>query len=88
MFESLSEKLERSFKVIKRAGTNYRDQRGRDDEGDHGDRLLDADVNYKIAKEFTDRVPSKGAWEKTCLTAVSPGQLLLTKITRDRTRGI
>ena len=80
MFESLSEKLESAFKQIKGerritelnvAATVKEIRRA----------LVDADVNYKIAKEFTDTIKDKAMGEKV-LTAVSPGQLMV-KIVKD-----
>jgi signal recognition particle subunit SRP54 len=80
MFESLSERLESAFKQIKGEGritelnvaATVKDIRRA---------LVDADVNYKIAKELTDRVKDKAMGEKV-LTAVSPGQLMV-KIVKD-----
>ena len=80
MFESLSERLESAFKQIKGEGritelnvaATVKDIRRA---------LVDADVNYKIAKEFTDRIKDKAMGEKV-LTAVSPGQLMV-KIVKD-----
>ena len=80
MFENLSERLESAFKQIKGEGritelniaSTVKDIRRA---------LVDADVNYKIAKEFTDRVKEKAIGEKV-FTAVSPGQLMV-KIVKD-----
>jgi len=80
MFENLSERLESAFKQIKGEGritelniaATVKDIRRA---------LIDADVNYKIAKEFTDTVREKALGEKV-LTAVSPGQLMV-KIVKD-----
>lgn len=80
MFESLSEKLEGAFKQLKGEGrlselnvaTTVKEIRRA---------LVDADVNYKIAKEFTDRVKDKAMGEKV-INAVSPGQLMV-KIVKD-----
>ena len=80
MFESLSDKLESAFKNIKGQGritelniaSTIKEIRRA---------LVDADVNYKIAKEFTDRVKDKAVGEKV-INAVSPGQLM-TKIVKD-----
>jgi signal recognition particle subunit SRP54 len=80
MFESLSEKLESAFKQIKGEGritelniaATVKDIRRA---------LVDADVNYKIAKDFTDRVKDKAMGEKVLL-AVSPGQQMV-KIVKD-----
>src|SRR5689334_4763512 len=80
MFNSLQEKLEGAFKNLKGQGriteiniaTTVKDIRRA---------LVDADVNYKIAKEFTDRVKDKAIGEKV-INAISPGQLM-TKIVKD-----
>jgi signal recognition particle subunit SRP54 len=80
MFESLSDRLESAFKQIRGQGritelnvaATVKDIRRA---------LIDADVNYKIAKEFTDAVREK-AMGQSVLTAVSPGQLLV-KIVKD-----
>jgi signal recognition particle subunit SRP54 len=80
MFESLSEKLERSFKMLKGQG-QITEINVAETMKEIRRSLLDADVNYKIAKEFTDSVKEQALGENV-LTAVSPGQLLV-KITRD-----
>ncbi|GAB4378662.1 MAG: signal recognition particle protein [Salibacteraceae bacterium] len=80
MFESLTEKLERSFKLLKGQG-QITEINVAETMKEIRRSLLDADVNYKIAKEFTDSVKEK-ALGQNVLTAVSPGQLLV-KITRD-----
>ena len=80
MFENLSERLDSAFKQLKGEGrineinvaTTVKEIRRA---------LVDADVNYKIAKEFTDKVKDKAMGEKV-LTAVSPGQLMV-KIVKD-----
>ncbi len=80
MFENLSERLESAFKQLKGEGrisdinvaTTVKEIRRA---------LVDADVNYKIAKEFTDKVKDKAMGEKV-LTSVSPGQLMV-KIVKD-----
>src|SRR5882672_2799863 len=80
MFENLSERLDSAFKQIKGEGritelniaATVKDIRRA---------LIDADVNYKIAKEFTDTVREKAMGQKV-LTAVSPGQLMV-KIVKD-----
>ena len=80
MFENLSERLERSFKILKGQGKitelnvaeTLREVRRS---------LLDADVNYKIAKDFTNRVKEK-ALGMNVLTAVKPGQMMV-KIVHD-----
>src|ERR1044071_474613 len=80
MFNSLQEKLESAFKNLKgqarisdiNIATTVKEIRRA---------LVDADVNYKIAKEFTDRVKDKALGQKV-LNAVSPGQLIV-KIVKD-----
>ncbi len=80
MFENLSERIETAFKQLKGEGrineiniaTTVKEIRRA---------LVDADVNYKIAKEFTDKVKDKAMGEKV-LTSVSPGQLMV-KIVKD-----
>jgi signal recognition particle subunit SRP54 len=80
MFESLSDKLESAFKNLKgqaritdlNIATTLKEIRRA---------LVDADVNYKIAKEFTDKVKDKAVGEKV-INAISPGQLM-TKIVKD-----
>ena len=80
MFENLSERLETAFKQIKGEGritelniaATVKDIRRA---------LIDADVNFKIAKEFTDTVREKALGQKV-LTAVSPGQLMI-KVVKD-----
>lgn len=80
MFESLSEKLERSFKLLKGQG-QITEINVAETMKEIRRSLLDADVNYKIAKDFTEKVKQK-ALGNDVLTVVSPGQLLV-KITRD-----
>src|ERR1051325_9270251 len=80
MFENLTERLESAFKQIKGEGritelniaATVKEIRRA---------LVDADVNYKIAKEFTDRVKDKAVGERV-INAISPGQLM-TKIVKD-----
>jgi len=80
MFDNLSERLEGAFKQLKGEGriseinvaTTIKEIRRA---------LVDADVNFKIAKEFTDRVKEKATGEKV-LTSISPGQLMV-KIVKD-----
>ncbi|MEQ8575886.1 MAG: signal recognition particle receptor subunit alpha, partial [Fulvivirga sp.] len=80
MFDNLSSKLEKAFKTLKGQGsitevnvaTTMKEIRRA---------LIDADVNYKVAKDVTDEIKEK-ALGQDVLTAVSPGQLL-TKITND-----
>ncbi|NDC43298.1 MAG: signal recognition particle protein, partial [Chitinophagia bacterium] len=80
MFDNLSERLDSALKLLKGEGrineinvaTTIKEIRRA---------LVDADVNYKIAKEFTDKVKDKAAGEKV-ITSVSPGQLMV-KIVKD-----
>jgi signal recognition particle subunit SRP54 len=80
MFESLTQKLDRAFKTLRGEGKiseiniaeTLREVRRA---------LLDADVNYKVAKEFTDRVKEQALGQNVIL-AVSPGQLMV-KIVHD-----
>jgi signal recognition particle subunit SRP54 len=80
MFESLSDKLERAFKVLKGEG-RVTEINVAETLKEVRKALLDADVNYKVAKQFTDTVKEK-ALGQNVLTAVSPGQLLI-KIAHD-----
>jgi signal recognition particle subunit SRP54 len=75
MFENLSEKLERSFKLLKGQG-RITEINIAETLKDIRKALLDADVNYKIAKTFTDTVKDK-ALGMNVLTAVKPGQLMV-----------
>src|SRR6188768_3829235 len=81
MFNSLSEKLESAFKNIKGQG-RISELNIANTVKDIRRALVDADVNYKIAKEFTDTIREKALGEKV-LTAVSPGQLMV-KIVQDQ----
>lgn len=75
MFEGLSEKLDRSFKILK--GQGYITEINvAETLKEVRKALLDADVSYKIAKQFTERVKEK-ALGQDVLTAVSPGQLMV-----------
>ncbi|MEO6490718.1 MAG: signal recognition particle receptor subunit alpha, partial [Ferruginibacter sp.] len=80
MFQSLSERLEGAFKNIK-GQARISDLNIANTIKDIRRALVDADVNYKIAKEFTDKIKEKALGEKV-LTAVSPGQLMV-KIVQD-----
>ena len=80
MFENLSDKLDRAFKVLKGQGT-ITEINVAETMKEIRKALLDADVNYKTAKTFTDEVRVK-ALGQNVLTAISPGQLL-TKIMND-----
>ena len=80
MFESLSERLERSFKILKGEG-RITEINIAETVKDIRKALLEADVNYKTAKQFTDQVKEK-ALGQNVITAVRPGQLMI-KITHD-----
>ena len=80
MFENLSERLERSFKILKGEG-RITEINVAETLKDVRRALLDADVNYKVAKTFTDTVKQK-ALGQNVLTAVKPGQLMV-KIVHD-----
>lgn len=80
MFENLSERLERSFKILKGEG-KITEINVAETLKDVRRALLDADVNYKVAKTFTDTVKRK-ALGMNVLTAVKPGQLMV-KIVHD-----
>ncbi|HNQ61895.1 MAG TPA: signal recognition particle protein [Bacteroidia bacterium] len=75
MFENLSDKLERAFKVLKGEG-KITEINVAETLKEVRKALLDADVNYKVAKQFTDEVKVK-ALGQNVLTAVSPGQLMI-----------
>ena len=80
MFNSLSEKLESAFKNLK-GEARINDLNIANTVKDIRRALVDADVNFKIAKEFTDRVKEKATGEKV-INAISPGQLMI-KIVQD-----
>ena len=80
MFENLSDRLERSFKILKGEG-KITEINVAETLKDVRRALLDADVNYKVAKNFTDTVKKK-AMGMNVLTAVKPGQLMV-KIVHD-----
>ena len=80
MFENLSERLERSFKILKGEG-KITEINVAETMKDVRRALLDADVNYKVAKQFTDTVKQK-ALGQNVLTAVKPSQLMV-KIVHD-----
>ncbi|MEY4629112.1 MAG: hypothetical protein RLZZ595_1438 [Bacteroidota bacterium] len=80
MFENLSEKIASAFKQIKGEG-RITDLNIANTVKDIRKALLDADVNFKIAKEFTDKVKDKALGEKV-INAISPGQLMI-KIVQD-----
>ena len=80
MFENLSERLERSFKILKGEG-KITEVNVAETLKDVRKALLDADVNYKVAKSFTDTVKEK-ALGQDVLTSVRPSQLMV-KIVHD-----
>ena len=80
MFENLTDKLERSFKILKGEG-KITEINVAETLKEIRRALIDADVNYKVAKTFTDEVKAK-ALGQNVLTAVKPGQMM-TKIVRD-----
>ncbi len=80
MFDNLSERLERSFKILKGEG-RITEINIAETVKDIRKALLEADVNYKTAKQFTDQVKEK-ALGQNVMTAVRPGQLMV-KITHD-----
>jgi signal recognition particle subunit SRP54 len=85
MFESLSDRLDRAFKLLK--GHGYITEINvAETLKDVRKALLDADVSYKVAKEFTDTVKVK-ALGQNVLTSVSPGQLMV-KIVHDELAGL
>ncbi|HSV87141.1 MAG TPA: signal recognition particle protein [Bacteroidales bacterium] len=75
MFDSLNEKLDRAFKLLKGQG-HITEINVAETLKDVRRALLDADVNFKIAKSFTDSVKEK-AFGQNVLTAISPGQLMI-----------
>ena len=85
MFEGLSEKLERSFKLLKGQG-HITEVNVAETLKQVRKALLDADVSYKIAKDFTNEIKEKALGQKI-LTAVSPGQLMV-KIVHDELAGL
>ena len=80
MFENLTEKLERSFKILKGEG-RITEINVAESLKEIRRALIDADVNYKVAKTFTDEVKQK-ALGQDVLRSVKPGQMM-TKIVRD-----
>ena len=80
MFENLSERLERSFKILKGEG-KITDINIAETLKDIRRALLDADVSYKVAKDFCDRVKAKAIGQNV-LTAVKPQQMMV-KIVHD-----
>ncbi len=80
MFENLSERLEKSLKILKGEG-KITEVNVAETLKDVRKALLDADVNYKVAKQFTDTVKAK-ALGMDVLTSVRPGQLMI-KVVHD-----
>ncbi|MCW3084346.1 MAG: ffh [Bacteroidetes bacterium] len=80
MFDNLSDKLERAFKLLKGQG-KITEINISETVKEIRKALLDADVNYKVAKQFTDNVKEK-ALGQNVLTSISPGQLMI-KITQE-----
>ena len=80
MFENLSDRLERSFKILRGEG-KISEINIAETVKDIRRALLDADVSYKVAKEFCDRVKAK-ALGSDVLTAVKPQQMMV-KIVHD-----
>nr|MBE6191424.1 signal recognition particle protein [Rikenellaceae bacterium] len=80
MFENLTDKLERSFKILKGEG-RITEINVAETLKEIRRALIDADVNYKVAKTFTDTVKQKAMGQQV-LTAVKPSQMM-TKIVRD-----
>jgi signal recognition particle subunit SRP54 len=83
MFENLTEKLERAFKVLKGQG-RVTEINVAETMKEIRKALLDADVNYKVAKDFTDRLKAKAIGQNV-INAISPGQLLI-KLAHDELR--
>lgn len=81
MFENLSEKFDRAFKILKGQG-QITEINVAETLKEVRKALLDADVNFKIAKQFTETVKTKALGENV-LTSISPGQLMV-KITHER----
>ena len=80
MFDNLSSKLERAFKVLKGQG-KISEINVAETIKEIRRALIDADVNFKIAKEFTNKVKEK-ALGRDVINSINPGQLM-TKIVKD-----
>ncbi len=85
MFDNLSDRLERSFKILKGEG-RITEINVAETLKEIRRALLDADVNYKIAKTFTDNVKQQALGQKI-LTSVKPGQMMV-KIVHDELAGL
>jgi signal recognition particle subunit SRP54 len=83
MFENLSDKLDRAFKVLKGQG-KISEINVAETMKEVRKALLEADVNFKVAKTFTDRVKEK-ALGADVLIAVSPGQLMVKVVHQELT---
>ncbi|MCM1170055.1 MAG: signal recognition particle protein [Bacteroides sp.] len=83
MFESLSDRLDRAFKVLKGQG-KITEINVAETLKEVRKALLEADVNYKIAKQFTDTVKEK-ALGRQVLTSVSPGQMMVKLVHEELT---
>ncbi len=84
MFENLSDRLDKAFKVIKGQG-HISEINVAESLKDIRRALIDADVNYRIAKSFTEKVKEE-AMGRNVLTAVSPGQLMVKVVHEELTR--
>lgn len=81
MFESLSDRLESAFKVVT-GKHKITELNVAESIKEIRRALVSADVNYKIAKEFTDKVRDKALGKENVLKNVNPGQLMV-KIVQD-----
>ena len=86
MFENLSERLDRSFKLLKGEG-RITEINVAETLKDVRKALLDADVNYKVAKNFTDTVKAK-ALGQNVLTSVKPSQLMVKIVQSDSRKSV
>src|SRR5829696_1559063 len=84
MFENLSDKLDRAFKILKGQG-RITEINVAETLKEVRKALLDADVNYKVAKQFTDTVKEK-ALGSDVLISVSPGQLMVKLVHEELTK--
>ena len=84
MFENLSERLERSFKLLKGQG-KITEINVAETLKDVRRALLDADVNYKVAKQFTDTVKAN-ALGRDVLNAVKPSEMMVKIVHDELTR--
>lgn len=84
MFDNLSERLDRAFKLLKGQG-HITEVNVAETLKDVRKALLDADVNFKIAKSFTEKVKEKALGENV-LTSISPGQLMVKIVHEELTQ--